>query len=84
MVIYNKYTRITCRKEQSMNKELRNFRLSQNKSMEDISSEMGISKSFYEKVEYGQRTPSYGFIKRFKRQYPHCDTDKIFFSNNYT
>lgn len=67
-----------------MNTELRNFRLNQKQSIKEISDYIGVSKSAYEKVEYGQRAPSYNFIKKFKRKFPKCNTDTIFFTDNYT
>lgn len=67
-----------------MNKELRNFRLKQNKSIKEMSRYLGISASAYEKVEYGQRTPSFNFIKKFKQRYPDCNADALFFADNYT
>lgn len=67
-----------------MNSKLRDFRESKNLSMLEMSNILGVSKSTYEKVEYGQRTPSYAFIKRFKHHYPTADTDVIFFTDIHT
>ena len=63
-----------------MNTELRNYRLEQQKSIKEMSDSIGVSKSLYEKIEYGQRTPSYNFVKKFKNRYPQCNSDLLFFS----
>lgn len=62
-----------------MNIKLHNFRLEQQKTLQEMSDSIGVSKSTYEKVEYEQRTPSYNFVKKFKNKYPQCDTNSIFF-----
>lgn len=67
-----------------MNSELRRFRERQNLSILEMSKSLGVSKSNYEKIEYGQRTPSYNFVKRFKQKYPKANTDALFFNINYT
>lgn len=67
-----------------MNSRLRSFREQQRLSILEMSKSLGVSKSNYEKVEYGQRTPSYNFVKRFKRKYPMADTDALFFDDSYT
>lgn len=61
-----------------MNSKLRAFREEQKLSILEMSKSLGVSKSTYEKVEYGQRTPSYNFVKRFKLKYPASDTDSLF------
>lgn len=67
-----------------MNSRLRNFRKGLQLSIPEMSKSIGVSKSTYEKVEYGQRTPSYKFVKLFKIRYPNADTDALFFTNNNT
>ena len=67
-----------------MNTRLRDFREEQRLSILEMSKSLGVSKSTYEKVEYGQRTPSYNFVRRFKIKYPKTDTDALFFADNYT
>lgn len=67
-----------------MNFRLRDFREDKNLSILEMSKILGVSKSTYEKVEYGQRTPSYNFVKRFKQRYPMANTDALFFNDNYT
>lgn len=45
---------------------------------------IGVSESYYEKIEYGNRTPSYNFLTKFKVAFPETNTDNIFLSQNYT
>mgnify|MGYP002868176246 CR=1 FL=1 len=63
-----------------MNIKLQTFRKSQNLSTKEISDLMGVSKSAYEKVEYGQRSPSFNFVLKFKQKFPQCSTDEMFLS----
>lgn len=66
------------------NVELIAFRKGLNKSIPEMAKIIGVSASYYEKVEYGQRTPSYNFIRKFKDKYPKCNSDVIFFSPTTT
>ena len=60
------------------NESLIQFRLSRNMSTEDMAKELRISRSFYEKIEWGKRNPSFNFIKKFKAKFK-VDVDKLFF-----
>ena len=62
-----------------MLKALSDYRNSKNMSIQMIAKEIGVSKSYYEKIEYGNRQPSYNFITKFLERFPDADTDKIFF-----
>lgn len=64
------------------NYNLLNFRKSLNKTKEQFADELEISTSFYEKIEGGQRNPSYNFLKKFKYKFPRANIEKIFFDNN--
>ena len=44
----------------------------------EMSCKIGVSKSYYEKIEMGLRIPSANFIKKLKMQFPQFDTN-IFF-----
>ena len=66
------------------NSKLRKIRLEHNMSVKEMSAFIGVSCSLYEKIEYGQRTPSYNFIKKFKAKVPSSNTDEIFFKNVHT
>lgn len=59
------------------NKYLQHFRKDKGLSTADLATKMGISKSLYEKVEYGIRNPSYGFTSKLKSIFPEADIDKI-------
>lgn len=61
-----------------MNSVLREFRMENNMSLQEMSDYIGVSKSLYEKIEYGQRTPSFNFVKKFKSKFPRSDTDLLF------
>jgi len=63
-----------------MNKLLE-FRNKLNKSTLEMASIIGVSKSYYEKIEYEDRNPSYNFITKFKRAFPNADVNAIFFTN---
>jgi transcriptional regulator with XRE-family HTH domain len=54
------------------------FRRTIGETSSKMAERMGVSKSFYEKVEYGDRGPSYNFICRFKRAFPTADAEYIF------
>jgi putative transcriptional regulator len=56
------------------------YRKEQGLSRSEMASKLGISHSFYEKLELGDRKPSRGFMERFKRTFPSFDMN-IFFDN---
>lgn len=58
--------------------ELKNFRMSMNFTILEMANEIGVSKSFYEKIESGIRKPSRNFIEMLKKRFPQFDTN-IFF-----
>lgn len=57
---------------------LREFRESLGYSKQEIADALHISKSFYEKIEWGIREPSHNFLRRFKKSFPTFDMN-IFF-----
>lgn len=63
-----------------MNENLIKFRKEQGLSQVEMAVKLGISKSFYEKIESGARNPSYNFICRFKDIFDGEDADSIFFA----
>lgn len=63
-----------------MNKLLVEFRKSLGLTIEGMANEIGVSTSFYEKIEYGDRNPSYNFITAFKKAFPKVKVDEIFFN----
>lgn len=64
-------------------KTLKSFREAIGKTQEQMAKDFGISKSFYEKIENGERKPSREFIECVKRKYPIIDIN-IFLSKNHT
>lgn len=60
------------------------FRKEQNLSATDMAERVGISESYYEKIEYGDRSPSYNVLIKFKRAFPESDIEQIFLSQNNT
>ena len=66
------------------NQNLVDFRTEKELSLRDMATKIGVSLSFYEKIEYGQRTPSYNFLIKFKNAFPDSNTDYIFLPTNHT
>lgn len=58
---------------------LQDFRISQGKSRAEMATILGISLSFYEKIELGDRNISSNFIRKLKEKFPIVDVN-IFFS----
>jgi len=58
------------------------YRKDKKLTMERISTLMGVSRSYYEKVEYGSETAGLGFIKKFMTAFPDADIIEIFFKEN--
>jgi putative transcriptional regulator len=66
------------------NSKLVRFRTEQKLTIPDMAKIIGISASYYEKIEYGDRKPSYNFLTKFKRAFPESDAEEIFLSHTYT
>lgn len=62
------------------NHKLITFRKEKNLSISDIAEKVGVSESYYEKIEYGNRSPSYNFLTKFKRAFPESNMEEIFLS----
>lgn len=62
-----------------MSKELKEFRNSKKMSMQRMADEIGVSKSYYEKIEHGERRPSYNFMEKFINRFPDANINVIFF-----
>ena len=54
-----------------------NFRKSKDMTIREMARSLGVSKSYYEKIEYGERSPSYNFMRKFKDEYPNANIDFI-------
>lgn len=64
-----------------MRKQLVEHRKSLKLTVDEMAERIGVSSSFYEKIEYGDRNPSFNFIKAFKKVFPTADADTIFFND---
>lgn len=62
---------------------LKNFRESIGKTQQEMADELQISKSYYEKIENGERNVSRELIDRIKTKYPIIDLN-IFLNKNHT
>lgn len=58
--------------------KLREYRLSINKTQEEMAQKWGITLSFYKQIECGAKNPSIQKIKDFKKCFPVANTDEIF------
>ena len=58
---------------------LKQFRKSLNLQQKEIAKEIGVSASFYYKIESGQRNPSFEFLRLLKDKFPCVDIDEMFF-----
>jgi transcriptional regulator with XRE-family HTH domain len=50
-----------------------------NLKQNEIAKEIGVSPSYYYKVESGYQNPSYEFLAKFKRRFPDASIDVLFF-----
>jgi len=57
------------------------FRKSLGLTRKKVYEAMGISRSYYEKVEYGICKPGRGFIEKFHSAFPDADIVSIFYEN---
>lgn len=58
---------------------LKEFRLQKNLEQKQIAKEIGVSASYYCKVEQGVRNPSYMFMSKLKKRFPDVNIDEMFF-----
>lgn len=58
--------------------KLKKYRISINKTQEEMAKIWGITLSFYKQIECGAKNPSIQKIKDFKKCFPMADTDEIF------
>ncbi|MVX62268.1 helix-turn-helix domain-containing protein [Clostridium chromiireducens] len=64
-----------------MNEFLLKFRKERNLTQEEFSNKLGITLTYYSKIELGLRNPSYNFLNKFKDAFPNASVDEIFFTN---
>lgn len=67
-----------------MNEMLIKFRENKRMTQKEFAETLGLTVSFYSKIETGVRNPSYNFLVKFKKAFPSESIDKFFFNNNYT
>ena len=60
--------------------KLRDYRISINKTQDEMAKIWGITLSFYKQIECGAKNPSIQKIKDFKKCFPTANTDEIFLS----
>ena len=58
---------------------IREFRQSLNLTLQEFADNIDVSKSYYEKIESGQRKPSREFMTKLKHKFPQFDVN-IFFT----
>lgn len=63
--------------------EMKEIRQLLNLTQEQMATKLGISLSYYIKIEIGQRKISANFLQKLKTEFPNIDIN-IFFNNNYT
>ena len=61
-------------------KKLKEFRISEDKTQEEMAYIWGITLSFYKQIECGAKNPSIQKIKDFKKCFPNANTEEIFLS----
>lgn len=59
--------------------KLKEFRNSKKLSQKEMAIPIGVSPSYYYKVESGYQNPSYEFLAKFKRSFPNASVDDLFF-----
>ena len=62
---------------------LKDLRKSLNLNKKEMANKIGISVSYYEKIESGERYASRNFLIKLKQKFPQFDMN-IFFSQQYT
>ena len=56
------------------------FRKNKNLTLSEFANQIGISASFYYKIEEGYRRPSFQFLEKLKNTYPEIVIDEMFFA----
>ena len=63
-----------------MKDNLVDFRSSKKRTKKEMAEKVGITLSYYSKIELGLRNPSYNFIEKFKATFEDACVDEIFFN----
>lgn len=48
-----------------------------------MADQIGVSASYYYKIEAGQLNPSFTFMEKFKKAFPQVSLDEMFFQKKY-
>lgn len=64
-----------------MNEGLSSFRKKKHLTQKEFSKKIGITLSYYSKIELGVRSPSYNFLTKFTNVFPEASVKDIFFKN---
>ena len=56
---------------------LKEFRISQSLNQKEMAKKIGVSPSFYYKVEAEDRNPSFEFMKKLKNEFPSIDRKSV-------
>ncbi|MFQ6794706.1 MAG: helix-turn-helix domain-containing protein [Thomasclavelia sp.] len=59
--------------------ELKSFRKSKKLNKKEMALLLGISPSYYYKIESGYQNPSYEFLSKLKKKFPEINMDEMFF-----
>lgn len=60
--------------------ELKKYRAKNKMTISQMAKFIGVSTSYYEKIEYDTKQPSFNFLKKVKNKIPKINID-IFFEN---
>lgn len=58
---------------------LKQFRRSLKLNQKEMAMRLGVSPSYYYKIESGIQTPSYEFMSKLKKTFPGVSLDQMFF-----
>lgn len=59
---------------------LEQFRKEKGMNQKQMAKEIGVSCSYYCKVEERYQNPSFNFLGKLKKRFPDADIDKMFFN----
>lgn len=59
---------------------LKTYRISLNLNQKEMAQKIGVSASYYYKVESENQNPSFEFLSKFKKAFPKISIDELFFS----
>jgi len=59
-------------------KAMAKFRAELGISAREMAERVGVSQSYYDKIEYGKKAPGRGFILKFKKAFPSFDISLFF------